>query len=1560
MSSTPPVFQPGTHFVIVDAGVESLRVLAADRAGTALARWSGPASEGFRSKRFPVTIPKEVPVFICGKLSQLAQNYWQTGYTVASTAALWSFLSGSCLGGDKAVVEISASGYNLVGLNSQGRLRNDLLVSNPRCGAGTGINIDRVLEKLNMSRQDVDALLSAYLGKQGREIRKNLPVRADRCGVFATSATVSDKNQGLPLSFALASTLKSEVLKACHHVKDRYDCIWLTGGVFRWEYSREIAVDYFHTLGIDDIRFDDDQSIVTKGLLLLSQRVVNGLSGNSNSTLHAVQRSEHPSLSSIEHELRRNHRFFRETSPPGTKKTCLQKKALFLGIDAGSTMAKVAIAANGDERIVYENAYSNAGDTLETVKRIFTDLKAVSGDRVSITGIGLTGSARYQLQQALSATYPQIADKIIVLVENYAHARGSIDLVRRHVQRLKEVGVESVDDKRCILVDIGGEDTKISTIDLVRGDLLDNAMNTKCSAGTGSLLDTMLALFQIDSIADASDEAHRARRAFGLNATCAVFLLQHARALQAQGVARGEILASAVWAIVENMARSLWKQLDLPGKCVVVLHGQPMQSAPLPVAVSARMQVFLNDTCYGYVPHLPGHRACIGLINTLRAEASGNRGRPESITLSDFIDKQFTKKVITCKGMACGDPTARCSRSLVQGVDANGSRLSIALGGCPAVQAFSDTNRKRKTVSQDLYRDTWHFIRDRLPTSQDKRRLVVPRSFAVSEWAPFFSQLFVPLNIPVHVDTVREADILTGQSHFRIDTCAPHIGAVGQMLRVAGEPHGIILAPQIEFLPVKDSGSLGRTCTINQGGMATARGLATSRHPGARIHIFYLDFKSPDPNFLAHKLYPRLRDVYAYYNHRIEFNRFLELVKRSLDYDRKFKNSAADYAADAAAKALASGDKLALVMGREYVLNPGVFDSHAGRLLREKGYVGIPSYLLDLRCDPEFAHLYWRNAHQIATLASAASQGTLHTVIDHPGLRALFERVEKEEGKMLPLVQVSTFLCGPDSVTNHLVDQLVRQRPYLRIQSDAAIKELAHLENRVNTYVKQLTETGEQRFDDVEGVFDVKLLESAVHREALDPKSDVISFPTLSDNRLLLGLIEAAGFTCVNTYDDDYELTEAIERGRAIAGDAVCAPLAAVYGDVLHAINRFRELRKHHPAYADKRRLLIFNNKGLGPCRQGQYVETHKLFLHQAGACSIENTPESEAIVRFLIGEENKGFRTGFPQWVFLRGVQLVILQGVLHQLWADGVARCRTADQYKAYRNAFGALQQELRQSLSQLVPDRKALQKISRRKTHSIVGGIRKFFAYRFHKNHLVPVIKHFRKTWCDRHQPESPIKIHVDGEAYMRTAQFEKLHDEIISILGLGRAVITHTPVWGFLEYKIAGMMMRSREGIDEATAEMRRAHNEPFRQNRIHFKKEKQKRLLRLEATHFGMRHILAAPLYRAAGIRMPEPMPIVLKTAKAVVSTRRPGGELIPFLGEAVIKLREGYDLVLNVAPEGCMVSSMGEVITPAIRNACPDAQGKVLPLFSQQGDIDREQLELALLKALGPARTYGN
>jgi hypothetical protein len=273
----------------------------------------------------------------------------------------------------------------------------------------------------------------------------------------------------------------------------------------------------------------------------------------------------------------------------------------------------------------------------------------------------------------------------------------------------------------------------------------------------------------------------------------------------------------------------------------------------------------------------------------------------------------------------------------------------------------------------------------------------------VTEWAYLLARVFERLGVPVHVDEVRESDLFAAQSFFHIDTCAPHMGAVGQYRRLAGEPHGIILAPQIENLPSPD-GALGLTCTVNQGGVAVACNLASIAHPAARFHLFRVQLRQLEAGALADQLSGSLHQLFAHYGLAPSAEQLISAIEGAIADHRQLRHAAADLAADLAEEAQAAGRTIAVVVGREYVLNPGLYDSSVRRLLRDKQMTAIPSYVLELEPDTEFQRFYWRNPHVILTILKAIAGKTLHQQLRHPRLAAVFRSIEAREspGPLLP------------------------------------------------------------------------------------------------------------------------------------------------------------------------------------------------------------------------------------------------------------------------------------------------------------------------------------------------------------------------------------------------------------------------------------------------------------------------------------------------------------------------------------------------------------------------------
>lgn len=1504
-------------------------------------------------------------IFITGKLAALLKDALGGGKTILPAAAAW--LAGRNLirrAADArvrslAMIELSASGYLVVGVDRQGdgALKDDLLVVNPRCGAGSGINLDRVLQKLGMARADVDALLMDYSGAAGRERRAAVPIRADRCGVFSSSATISDKNQGIPLDVALATTLKSEVMKACRKLPAGFDQVCLVGRVFHWRFARDCAEDYLRGLGVQEVLYDPDNDGALGAMRgLVAELGATGLAQPDARLLRQPAQDVYPAFADLKARYEADHRFLRQAdlAVPPEKISALPGRPLHLALDVGSTMAKAVLADAASGEVLFLRAYSNAGDTIQTLQQVFRELRAAGIDSLSLSGIGITGSARFQVQQAFEHIYPALSGRILVLVENYAHARGSIVLAREHVQRLRQAGVTDVNEAFCILVDIGGEDTKISTIALDEAELFNNAMNLKCSAGTGSLMDTLTAMFGLTDVAAACAEAYTAQRALGINATCAVFLMENARKLQVEGVCRAEILASANWAIVENMARTLWPQVELPGHAVVLLHGQTMLSEPLPVAVTHRLQSYLGGSVYALVPPNPGHRACFGLIHTLAQTLPAGAA---NIRLDTFLASRFEKRIIECHGAACDDKAACCNRTQLscQGA-AGGKRLSFTLGGCSAInELFAKKKEKGARPDKpvrDSYKEIWDFIATRQPKSEAPNRLVIPRSFAASEWAFLFARLFERLGVPVQVDEVRADDLTTAQPLFNIDTCAPHMGAVGQFQRLGSAPHGMILAPQIEYLPTGGIGA-GRTCTLNQGGMAVAMNLAQVARPEARFHLFNVDLSQIEAEALREQLQGRLEPVFRHYRLRPDADRLHDAIAGAIEDHRQLRDAVVDLAADMAEEALAQGVPVALVVGREYMLNPGIYDSHVRRLLRDKRMVVLPSYVLDLELNPAYQHLYWRNPHFMVSLLDAVAKREVHRILRHPRLREVFRRIESGSA-LLPVVQISTFSCGPDSVVSPLIAEIMKRRPFLLIQSDAVIKELAHLENRVNTYLKQLDLGLHGRVQlGTRPAFEIRNLDQLLSGP-IDKSRDVIYFPTLADNRMLTAVLRGAGYTCIDNYSDaEYDLQGLVKQGRNAAGDAVCAPLAAVWADLERAEADFAQRQaRADPLVAGKRRLLYFDNQGPGPCRQGLYTSLHQLLYYRKAG---NPAASAQGVVKFLIGKEVEGYDVGVEEWALARTHLGVILQGVLHSLLFTGGAACRDHDEYQSFLADYRALKGELYGVLENYRgPGRLAKILLDGTARIPYLGWVMKYFAYRLNDPALRRPLSRFAARWIrSRCTGAQTFHIALTGEGYMRAAQAEEIFRLLLANLGFGRFELTYTPVWNYMEWALDEAREVQCDRLERLLASNASNHSA----ERASALSATRGRMRLASGLQIIMRNLMARPLYRAAGLAMPPATREVLRASRELIPTLRPLSEIATYAGEALGELRKGADIVLNVAPNGCMVATMGEALTPAIM-ARAHAHGRIQHLFSAEGDVDEELLTLALLKAMGPKRYY--
>jgi hypothetical protein len=360
-------------------------------------------------------------------------------------------------------------------------------------------------------------------------------------------------------------------------------------------------------------------------------------------------------------------------------------------------------------------------------------------------------------------------------------------------------------------------------------------------------------------------------------------------------------------------------------------------------------------------------------------------------------------------------------------------------------------------------------------------------------------------------------------------------------------------------------------------------------------------------------------------------------------------------------------------------------------------------------------------------------------------------------------------------------------------------------------------------------------------------------------------------------------------------------------------------------------------------------VEVHKLVADQELRRAEAGCAGSlEGALRFLVAREVDGYDFGIEEWTLLRLYQGAILQGVLQDILFAGAAACADYDEYRRFIDDYARLKEAVFAVQESFHGPGAAGRALVR-----VFGTPAKLFAYRLHGRDLAAPLRRFAAKWLGRRLPGKPLHIHVSGEVYMRIAQAEEIFRTLLSTLGFRRFRLEVAPVWGYLEYLVEEAADGARQEAALAAAAL--ARGDGAAKGALY---RARAALRRLGPTRWMLRNLLARPLYAAAGLPLPKSAAQTMAAAREVLPTLRPIGELAPYIGEVLLGLREGGELFINVAPAGCMVSAMGQVLSPRLKQAV-GGEGRIQQLFSGDGEVNEQQLAMAALKCLGPRAFCG-
>ena len=228
----------------------------------------------------------------------------------------------------------------------------------------------------------------------------------------------------------------------------------------------------------------------------------------------------------------------------------------YTGIDIGSTASKVVVL--DDEKLVeyfvLPTGWSSKETAAAVAQRLLNEGHPVDGDEMKVVA---TGYGRISVDYAAKT-----------VTEITCHGKGGYALLGRD----------------CTIIDIGGQDTKVITVE--GGMPSSFLMNDKCSAGTGKFLEIMANRLGVD-LAELFDMAAKGTP-LAISAMCTVFAESEVISHIGAGEKREDIAAGVVESVVTRVA-GLCTRHGLKGE--VQLTGGLCESTYLVDRLSQRLGV---------------------------------------------------------------------------------------------------------------------------------------------------------------------------------------------------------------------------------------------------------------------------------------------------------------------------------------------------------------------------------------------------------------------------------------------------------------------------------------------------------------------------------------------------------------------------------------------------------------------------------------------------------------------------------------------------------------------------------------------------------------------------------------------------------------------------------------------------------------------------------------------------------------------------------------------------------------------------------------------------------
>lgn len=402
---------------------------------------------------------------------------------------------------------IAIGGQNTLVIELEGGLDKSWRAArSPLCAAGTGRFLEQQASRLGIPIEE--------FGRYALEWNQSPPRIAARCSVFAKSDLIHLQQKGWPISAMLAGLSDSIARMIQVQWRDKFEPpIFIIGGVA----ANEGVVGALSSVLKQPVKVPPEYAFREAiGAALLARVKL------PDPCQFFPANNGHEEVKYLPHRLE-SVITINDWKPIELREEIVD---VYLGVDVGSTSTKGAVINPSGE--VLAKAYlMTAGQPLEAVKKLMSELAPRIEDKVRVKAVGVTGSGRY-------------------LVGNFIGA----DLIKNEITAQTRAALQ-IDSNVNTIFELGGQDSKF--VYLENGTALDYQMNKACAAGTGSFIDELA-----EQLGISTRDGEFARLAFSANCQldlgekCTAFMSQAVTSAQHAGVELGVIVSSLSSSLAKN------------------------------------------------------------------------------------------------------------------------------------------------------------------------------------------------------------------------------------------------------------------------------------------------------------------------------------------------------------------------------------------------------------------------------------------------------------------------------------------------------------------------------------------------------------------------------------------------------------------------------------------------------------------------------------------------------------------------------------------------------------------------------------------------------------------------------------------------------------------------------------------------------------------------------------------------------------------------------------------------------------------------------------------------